>query len=157
MGIGAKGFEMYAFSGWFEHTVDEKGRVSIPAAFRDKLAASREDVLYATRSLSAKCIEIFPASEWNKLLERIAGLSQADPTVIAYRRRFISGATEVSMDKSGRVLLPPALRAQVGIEREVMLAGNIERLEVWDRSLFNNLHQEEDGLEVLEGMSKLGF
>ena len=148
---------MYAFSGWFEYTVDEKGRVSVPAAFRDKLASNQEPVLYATRSLSASCIEIFPASEWRALLERVSGLSQADPVVIAYRRRFISGATEVAMDKAGRVLLPVALRAQVGVDRDVMIAGNIERMEVWDRETFTKLHEEQDGLEVLEGMSKLGF
>ena len=148
---------MYTFSGWYEHTVDTKGRVSIPAAFRDKLAANHETSLFATRSLSGQCVEVFPASEWQRLLERVAGLSQVDPTVIAFRRRFISAATELMIDGSGRVLLPPAVRTQLGIDREVMITGNIEHMEVWDRDTFAEVADGDDGIAVLEGMSKLGF
>jgi MraZ protein len=148
---------MYTFSGWYEHTVDTKGRVSIPASFRDKLAANHETSLFATRSLSGKCVEVFPASEWQRLLERVAGLSQVDPTVIAFRRRFISAATELMVDGSGRVLVPPAVRTKLGIEREVMITGNIEHMEIWDRDTFAGVADGDDGIAVLEGMSKLGF
>ena len=148
---------MYTFSGWYEHTVDTKGRVSIPASFRDKLAANHESSLFATRSLSGRCVEVFPASEWQRLLEKVAGLSQVDPTVIAFRRRFISAATELTVDGSGRVLLPPAVRAQLGIERDVMITGNIEHMEIWDRDTFADVADGDDGIAVLEGMSKLGF
>ena len=148
---------MYTFSGWYEHTVDTKGRVSIPASFRDKLAANHESSLFATRSLSGRCVEVFPASEWQRLLEKVAGLSQVDPTVIAFRRRFISAATELTGDGSGRVLLPPAVRAQLGIERDVMITGNIEHMEIWDRDTFADVADGDDGIAVLEGMSKLGF
>ncbi len=148
---------MYTFSGWYEHTVDTKGRVSIPASFRDKLAANHETSLFATRSLSGRCVEVFPASEWQRLLEKVAGLSQVDPTVIAFRRRFISAATELMVDGSGRVLLPPAVRAQLGIDRDVMITGNIEHMEIWDRDTFAEVADGDDGIAVLEGMSKLGF
>ena len=148
---------MYTFSGWYEHTVDTKGRVSIPASFRDKLAANHESSLFAPRSLSGRCVEVFPASEWQRLLEKVAGLSQVDPTVIAFRRRFISAATELTVDGSGRVLLPPAVRAQLGIERDVMITGNIEHMEIWDRDTFADVADGDDGIAVLEGMSKLGF
>ena len=148
---------MYTFSGWYEHTVDTKGRVSIPASFRDKLAANHESSLFATRSLSGRCVEVFPASEWQRLLEKVAGLSQVAPPVIAFRRRFISAATELTVDGSGRVLLPPAVRAQLGIERDVMITGNIEHMEIWDRDTFADVADGDDGIAVLEGMSKLGF
>ncbi|MDP6207789.1 MAG: hypothetical protein QGG01_05755, partial [Roseibacillus sp.] len=103
------------------------------------------------------CIEIFPASEWQRLLERVSALSQSEPAVIAFRRRFISAASEISVDRSGRILLPGALRAQLDIGREVMIAGNIEKMEIWDRGSFVALHEQGDGTAVLEGMSKLGF
>lgn len=148
---------MYAFSGWFEHTVDGKGRVSIPSSFRDKLSSNHEETLFATRSLSGPCIEIFPASEWQRLLERVGSLSQSEPAVIQFRRRFISAAAELNVDRSGRVLLPQGLRGQLGIGREVMIAGNIEKLEVWDRASFVALYEDGAGDSVLEGMSKLGF
>ena len=61
------------------------------------------------------------------------------------------------MDRSGRVLLPQGLRSQLGIGREVMIAGNIEKLEVWDREAFVSLYENDEGASVLEGMSKLGF
>ena len=162
VGQGGKQWEqletaMYTFSGWFEHTVDEKGRVSIPSSFREKLSVNHDEKLFATRSLSGPCIEIFPASEWQRLLERVGTLSQSEPAVIHFRRRFISAAAEVSVDRSGRVLLPQGLRSQLGIGREVMIAGNIEKLEVWDRGAFVSLYENDEGASVLEGMSKLGF
>jgi len=61
------------------------------------------------------------------------------------------------VDGSGRVLLPPAVRAQLGIDRDVMITGNIEHMEVWDRDTFSEVADGDDGIAVLEGMSKLGF
>lgn len=148
---------MYNLSGWHEHSLDDKGRMSMPAAFREKLAAHRDDRVYATRSLSGPCVEVYPESEWLKLLEKVAGLSQANPQVIQYRRRFISAASELGIDKAGRVLLPQTLRIQCGLDKDVLIAGNIEKMEVWDRATFFEKQEAVSGLEVLQGMAELGF
>jgi len=148
---------MHNFSGWHEHTIDGKGRVSIPSPFRDKLSANGDDRLFVTRSLSGPCVEVFPGSEWNRLMEKVAALPQGRPEVIQFRRRFISSATEATLDKAGRILLPGPLRSQLGLGKEVMVAGNIEKMEIWDRTVFLELNDRGDGLDVLAEMSKHGF
>lgn len=156
MGLEAR-CGVYDFSGWHEHTLDEKGRLSLPSAFRDKLGVNKDDRVYATCSLSGPCIEVYPDSEWQKLLEKVSRLPQTHPQVIAFRRRFISAASELTMDRAGRVLIPPPLRVQCGLAKDVLVAGNIEKMEVWDRATFLALNEGSDGLAILRSMADLGF
>jgi MraZ protein len=148
---------VYSFSGWYEHSLDDKGRVSLPASFRDRLVAMQDLRVFATKSMSGPCIEVYPDSEWQVLLQRVSGLPQSRPEVIAFRRLFISAASELALDKAGRILLPPTLRAQCGLDKEVLVAGNIEKMEIWDRTTFLAKAETEDRMAVLTALADLGF
>jgi MraZ protein len=145
------------FSGWFEHAIDSKGRVSVPSTFRETVQETGDDRLFATQSLSAPCIEVYPAVVWQELLKRLAALPQSDKRVIRYRRLFVSSAQLMSIDKAGRVLIPASLRSRLNLDKDVMFAGNVDKMEIWDRAAFEAYASEEDPQDVLAGMAELGF
>ncbi len=96
------------FRGRFEHTIDFKGRVSIPAKFRDLLSEKYDDRVIITNF--DRCLVAFPYEEWRSVEDKIGSLSMVKREVKAFQRFFISGATELPIDRLGRVLIPPTLR-----------------------------------------------
>lgn len=123
------------FRGHFEHAIDAKGRTSIPARFRDALGAG-ETRLIVTPNLFDPCLDVLPMRVWEELEEKIAGLPQFDPHVVAFRRRYVSAAVECEIDKTGRVLIPPNLREHAGLHKEVLWAGMGRTAELWARERF---------------------
>ncbi|MFN0154752.1 MAG: division/cell wall cluster transcriptional repressor MraZ [Gaiella sp.] len=117
------------FYGEYEHTIDDKGRVTLPARFRDAYAGG----VVLSKGFD-KCIDVFPRGTWDSSVRsRLAGLDSFSPEARELRRFVFTGATEYEPDKQCRVLLPPTLVAHAGIEREVVIAGVDDRLEIWDR------------------------
>jgi MraZ protein len=127
--------------GEYEHTIDEKSRLTLPARFRQAMAGG----VVLTRGLDA-CVEAFPAGDWHKLVESsLAGLSPLSRETRVIERFYYSGATEAQPDKQGRVMLPPALIEHGGLGREVVVVGMRDRLEIWDRAAWREQLKEVMG------------
>jgi MraZ protein len=123
-----------SFSGKYYYTVDPKGRIIIPAPFREIIASNYSSKLYITNAPFDKCLFIYPMEEWNKLQEQIRTKPKSDEAIRFFLRRVIASATETEMDRQGRILVPIALREDASINSNVVMAGQIERIELWDRS-----------------------
>ncbi len=135
------------------HTVDPKGRVNIPIKFREKLG----DTFYLVKSTD-QCLDVFPAPAWEELQRKIQAASQFNKAIKEYQRIFISSAVESSTDRQGRVLIPQNLREFAGIEKEIMIAGLGERLEIWSLEKWNALYVNEafELDAIAEELAKLG-
>src|SRR5688572_28295905 len=120
------------FRGRYQHTIDPKGRLSVPAKFRDVLAQYDGNLIVVPNDHS---LEVHPLGEWERLEARINQQSAFAPEVRALGRLYVSRAKEVALDNVGRILLPPDSRQKAGLAREVTLVG-LGRLffEVWDRA-----------------------
>jgi MraZ protein len=117
------------FRGNFEHTIDQKGRLSIPSKFREVLRERYDEVLIITRSDG--CLVAYPEEEWDRLERKIAELPQLKRNVISVQRYLVSSASECPVDKQGRILIPQYLRSHAGLTKDVILAGMITRIEIW--------------------------
>lgn len=124
---------MPSFSGKYYYTVDPKGRIIIPAPFREIITSNYSSKLYITNAPFDKCLFIYPMEEWNKLQEQIRTKPKSDEAIRFFLRRVIASATETEMDRQGRILVPIALREDADINSNVVMAGQIERIELWDR------------------------
>jgi MraZ protein len=137
------------FRGRYYHTIDAKGRVSIPSGFRLALLGSNnEQAPIATTGATAdgQCLWLYSHEDWGRYEEHVAGLGPNDLDVQAYLRFLVSGATECPIDGQGRILLPAFLREHAKLEREVAIVGVGPRIEIWDKSLFdeNQSRTQED-------------
>ncbi len=115
------------FLGEFRHTIDEKGRLTIPAKFRGMLAAGMVITRGFDRNLMA-----FSLEGWETLAERVRSLPMSDNTARELRRRVFSGATDLVPDRQGRVLLPSYLREFAHIDTDVVITGMHDHLEIWN-------------------------
>lgn len=115
------------FLGEYTHTIDDKGRVTIPAKFRGLLMAG----LVVTRGFDQNLM-LFPLDGWQELADRIAQRPLADEGVRAFRRRVFSGAVDLTPDRQGRILLPQYLRDFAAINGDVVIAGMYNYLEMWN-------------------------
>jgi MraZ protein len=118
----------YVFQGGSALTLDGKGRVTVPARYRDVLAAVSDSQLTITKSPS-RCLLVFPRPAW---VEFRAGLLAMPISAEGWRRIYIGSAMDVEIDSASRVLIAPELRAWAGLERDVMLLGMGRRFELWD-------------------------
>ncbi len=139
------------FTGEFKHTVDSKNRMSIPSKFRDKLG----DVFYITKGLD-HCLFIFTMDEWEKFEEKLSALPLSNRKARAFARSFFAGATECTLDKQGRILLPQTLRQHANIEKEVYVTGAGSRVEVWDAGAWEN-YNDANIDDLAEDMEELGI
>lgn len=145
------------FRGRFLHTIDDKGRIMVPARFREELRANYDERLIIT-NLDG-CLVAYPAAEWSKLEEKLMQKSQVKKEVKAFIRFFVSGASECSLDDQGRVLVPPSLREYAALEREVVLAGMLNRIEIWNKEKWNQeISSSVENLDQLtEVLADLGL
>ena len=121
------------FVGEYLHAVDNKGRVALPAKFREMLGPR----FMLARGLD-KCLTVYPSEEWAHVLETVKGLPQNQKDARAYARYFLSGAIEVDPDKQGRIVLPQSLRDYAGVLRDVFALGVGNRVEIWDRAAWES-------------------
>jgi MraZ protein len=145
------------FRGRFEHTIDPKGRVSIPAKFRELLGEKYDDRLIITNF--DRCLVAYPYEEWRNVEEKFSSLSMVKKEVKAFQRVFISGATECPIDKLGRVLIPPTLRSYAQLEKDVVFAGMLKRFEIWSKERFvEEIRKAEENFEEMgETLAALGL
>jgi MraZ protein len=114
------------FMGEYRHIVDNKGRVIIPAKFRSGLGP----IFIATKGLD-NCLFIYSESEWSALEQKLKSLPFTKADARAFVRFFFSGAVECELDKQGRILLPPNLREYAGLEKDAVIIGVSNRVEIW--------------------------
>lgn len=119
------------FRGRFEHTIDEKGRTSLPSKFREVLVANYDERIIMTNFDG--CIWVYPVVEWQLIEQKVAALPQLNDRVKALQRVFISAATECPIDKQGRVLVPPTLREYAALTKDIVMVGMTKRVEIWSK------------------------
>ncbi len=124
---------MPAFSGKHYYTVDEKGRLMIPVPFREIFSTQYSPKLYITNAAFDHCLLIYPYEEWVKLEEKVRVLPKMLEEVRFFMRRVIASAQECSFDKQGRLLIPAAHRQDAGIRSDVVIVGQLDKLEIWDK------------------------
>ena len=144
------------FRGRYQHTIDPKGRLSVPAKFRDVLAQYDGDLVVVPDD---HCLEVYPLEEWAKIETKLREQSMFSSDVREVSRLYISRAKDVALDGAGRVLLPPDSRQQAGLDKDVTLVGGgLIRFEVWDRTRFEEYERtRQDRLPSLfDKLSSLG-
>jgi MraZ protein len=148
------------FSGRFDHSIDEKGRVSIPARFREVLLREGHDRLYITKFPDGRewCLALYPPSQWDALNAQLRTKPRFDPRVQAFEMLVIGGAHEVPVDRQGRILIPPKLRLEAHLDREVTFSARQDHFQLWDkRTLEKVLHATEEQIMDPEFFAKLGL
>lgn len=125
------------FLGDHQHTLDAKGRVSLPAKFRARLTGS----LVVSKGLE-HCLYVHPVEEYDHFVERLVGKNDFDPNVRKVRRFFTSGAVETEFDSAGRISLPAQLREWAGLDKDVAVIGMGDRIELWDSAAWEAYNGE---------------
>ena len=140
------------FYGANYNTLDAKGRLIIPKQFREQLGES----FMMTKGLDG-CLYVFPMSEWNSFEEKLAALPLTNKNARAVVRHFAAGATLCEMDKQGRILVPQTLRQFAGLEKDVVLTGNLNRIEVWSKEKWSENCNYDDMDSIAESMQNIGI
>lgn len=121
------------FTGTYAHSLDAKGRVIIPAAYREKLGEGFTVTIDSTNN----SLVIYPAERWEVVYQQLIAVRSTDAMGVDYRRYLAANAlTDVDMDGQGRVLIPQHLRDAVGLTREVTFVGNLDQVELWDAAKY---------------------
>jgi MraZ protein len=141
------------FLGEFTHTIDEKGRLTIPAKFRADLAQG----LVVTRGID-RCLAIYPLQEWRHLSERVSALPMTDRSARAFRRLVFAAASDATPDRQGRIVIPPRLREYAGLEGEVVVTGLNNYIELWNPDSWSDESDHLEGTDdVLDEWAALGI
>lgn len=148
------GSEQTMFMGEFQHNIDDKGRMIIPAKFRELLGNS----FVVTRGLD-KCLFVYPLPEWEVLEQKLKTLPLMKSDARAFTRFFFSGATECEWDKQGRVNLPSNLRDYANLEKECVVLGVSNRVEIWSRDIWEQYFQQSEDTfnEIAEKLVDFNF
>jgi MraZ protein len=144
------------FRGRSKHILDEKGRLAIPARFKEVMNSTNDQCLVLTNHFN--CIWAFLSEDWKIIEKKAADLSLFDRAVSTYRRYFISGAQECPL-KQGRVTIPPDLREIAGLTKEVVLVGELKFFEIWDREKWEKEFERAKATfpEVSQSLSEMGI
>jgi MraZ protein len=121
------------FLGEHQHSLDAKGRVILPARFRDQL----EDGAVMAKALDG-CLAVYPVEEFQRVAANLQDARSRGATERQAARSYFSGAVEITPDKQGRVAVPPHLREYAGLERDVIVAGSFDHIEIWDAQRFHD-------------------
>jgi len=156
---------MTMFRGCYEHTMDAKGRLSLPSHFREVLTQRADpghsgdaESLIITTGIE-RCLVAYPPAEWRAFENRLAGLSQFDPAVVQLKRIYVAGATECPIDKNGRLVVPPMLREYAELEAETVWAGMVTTLEIWAKERWTEQQaaSRQDRTAIAHALTGLGL
>ena len=141
------------FMGEYNHTIDAKSRLIIPSKFRESLG----DDFVVTKGLDG-CLFVFDHVEWTAFEEKLKALpSLTNPDVRKFIRFFMAGASEVEVDKQGRILIPANLKDFAALEKDVVLIGAGSRVEIWSKERYEGTVSYDDMEEIAMHMSELGL
>jgi MraZ protein len=137
------------FTGRYYHSIEAKGRLAIPQTFREGLASGG----VITWGLDG-CLFLFPASYWQKFSKKLASLSLTNQSARNLTRLLIQSAVDLNLDSQGRTLIPDYLRQQANLKKQVVVAGSLTRIEIWDRDLYHQ-HLDLIAQKINEGSQSL--
>lgn len=142
------------FMGEYQHSIDTKGRMIVPAKFREILG----ETFVLTRGLD-HCIFGYPMDEWRKLEQKLKGLPMTNKDARAFARFFFSGATEVELDKQGRINIPSTLINHANLEKECIVLGVSSKIEIWAKDAWSSYFEEssESFNEIAENLIGIDF
>lgn len=143
------------FRGRFEHSIDDKGRLSIPSKFRETLNERYDSRLVVTTYDG--CLIAYPFAEWQKLEEKVAGLPEFKKDTRSFLRFFYSSASDCAIDKLGRVLIPQPLRDYAKLDREVILVGAFRIIEIWSKAVWTKAEASASPEEIADTLERLGL
>ncbi len=130
--------------GNFNHTVDGKGRVSVPASFRDQLIDDHRLVLTPFTVMGQRCVDVYPYSEWQKLLTKFEALPKFGAKSIRFQMGYIGRSHRSEVDTAGRILLPPTLRQHADLKRDVVVMGQSHMFRLMDEQNYRKVMGELD-------------
>lgn len=134
------------FLGEHQHTLDDKGRVILPARFRERLG---QGLVFAPSQ--DRCIDVYPQSAFERRVEQLRQVPREDQRARGYLRVFLAGAHEEAPDSQGRVTIPQRLRDYAGLDRELTINGADEKIEIWDRSTWETYRdQAEEAFSAID-------
>lgn len=140
------------FMGEYNHTVDAKGRLIVPSKFREQLG----DEFVVTKGLDG-CLFVYENTEWKILEEKLKALPLTNANARKITRFFLAGATLCEVDKQGRILLPAVLREFAGIEKDAVMVGVGNRIEIWSKESWASANVYDDMDDIAESMEGLGI
>ncbi|HEX5630586.1 MAG TPA: division/cell wall cluster transcriptional repressor MraZ [Acidimicrobiia bacterium] len=142
------------FLGEYQHSVDEKGRIVMPAKFRERLEAGA----VVTKG-QERCLYVFPQDRWADEVAKVSRLPRTNRRNRDYARAFFGGASDLQMDKQGRLPIPQPLRSFAGLDKDVVVVGVSDRLEIWDAVSWQSLSSQADELYagIEEALSEEGI
>jgi len=141
------------FIGEYNHTIDDKSRMAVPAKFRAGLKTGA----VVTRGLD-NCLFLYPMAEWKKLADKLAKLPISQSKSRAFARLMLAGAMQVDIDKQGRIILPEYLKKFAGLKKKAIVAGLYNRIEIWDENIWDayKTSSEKDSSQIAETLGELG-
>lgn len=134
--------ELVNLIGTYECKADAKGRLMLPAAYKKQLASVLNDGFVLKRSVFQPCVELYPKSEWDKMMQKVNKLNRFKKKNNDFIRRFTAGVKEIEIDATGRILIPKDLTAFAGIEKELVLSSAINIIEIWDKTNYEKAVDE---------------
>ncbi len=142
------------FYGEYQHTLDSKSRVFVPAKFREELG----NKFIITKGLDS-CLFAFPAAEWERIVEKMKTVSFTDDEARSFMRFFFSGACECEMDKQGRVLIAQNLKEYAALDKDICIVGVSSRVEIWDKGKWDmrNAEYSQNASMLAKKMALLGI
>ena len=146
------------FRGRYEHTIDAKGRTSVPARYREALSAAGERRIVVTSALDP-CLVAYAPAEWAAFEDKLSRLPQFDRAVQKLRRIYVSGAVECEFDDVGRILVPPTLRDHASLKKDVLWAGSGRYAELWDKDEWQRHFEttDEEKRDIASRLAELGL
>lgn len=141
-------------TGEFNHSIDAKGRLIIPSKLRESLG----EHFMITKGMDG-CLFLYPDNEWKAFEEKLNTLPLTNKKARDFKRFFVGSSVDGELDKQGRVLLPSALRTYAGLEKEVVLAGVLDKVEIWNRDAWeaHTAEVEENIEDIASDMEDLGL
>ena len=141
------------FIGEYSHNLDAKGRLAIPAKFRNMLKKGA----VVTRGID-NCLFLYSKIEWEKIAKKLSQLPISQAKARAFSRLMLAGAMDVDFDNQGRIMLPEYLRSFAGLNKKTIVAGLYDRLEIWDESAWNKYKAgtEKESTQIAEALGELG-
>jgi MraZ protein len=145
---------MVSFIGEYKYSIDQKGRLAVPAKFRKDLSGGA----VLTRGLD-NCLFLFTQQEWEILMKKIVALPLSQANSRAFSRLMLAGAMELTLDSQGRILIPDYLRKYASLSKKTVMTGLFNRLEIWDENAWQSyqLKTEKESTDIAEKLSDLGI
>jgi len=137
------------FRGIFHNSIDEKGRVSIPARFRDQIQNNHQTPLVLTLGFD-QCLFLYPSDTWQTIEAKLSSMDSLNAEVRQFQRTIMRATDEVDLDQQGRIVISPVLRKEAGLGKSVVIVGLLNRIEIWDKQKYESYHtQSSQSLELI--------